>query len=174
VVSGRQGLFLGLLALVVAQRLVELRRARHNRRRLLARGGVEVGAGHYPVMVALHACFLVAAPAEVLLLDRQPPALLVGLAGTALAAAMALRVWVLAALGERWTTRIVVLPGAPLVAAGPFRFLRHPNYLAVRVEIAALPLIGGAYLTALAFSLANALLLRVRIRVEERALGLAA
>nr|HRC86988.1 isoprenylcysteine carboxylmethyltransferase family protein [Thermoanaerobaculia bacterium] len=123
------------------------------------------------VMVALHTAALVAAPVEVWGLGRP---FLPGLATVALAVALAallLRVWVIRTLGERWTTRVIVLPGAPVVAGGPYRFLRHPNYLAVILELAALPLVHTAWVTALAASLGNAFLLRERIRVEERALA---
>jgi len=160
-----------LVAAVALGRLVELRIAERHRRSLVARGGIEAGEGHYPWMVALHTAFLFACPLEVWLLDRP---FLPGLAAAMLVllgAAVALRWWVIASLGERWTTRILVLPGAPLVQGGPFRFLRHPNYLAVVTEIAVLPLVHTAWLTALAFSLLNAWLLRVRIRAEEAALA---
>lgn len=162
--------FTGLVALVAAERLVELIISERNRRAALARGGEEVGQGHYPVMVLLHTGILVAAPLEVWLLQR-PFVLSMALAGTLLlAATMALRYWVIATLGRRWCTRVVGVPGTAPIASGPFRFLRHPNYLAVIVELAALPLIHAAWLTALLFGIANALLLRVRIGVEDAAL----
>ena len=164
-------LFTGLVALVAAARLVELALARRNYRRLLARGGVEAGAGHYPWMVALHTVWLITCLAEVWLLDRPflpwlgIPALAVFLA------AFALRYWVISTLGERWTTRIVILPGVPPITGGPYRWLRHPNYLAVVLEILSLPLVHTAWLTALVFSLLDAILLRVRIRAEEEGLS---
>jgi len=166
-------LYTGLVAAVAAARLVELRVARMNLERLLARGGVEAGAGHYPAMVALHALWLLACPAEVWLLDRPllPP--LAAAMLVLLAAAMALRYWAIASpggLGGRWTTRIVVLPGAPLIETGPYRLLRHPNYLAVVVEILALPLVHTAWITAIVATAANAMILAVRIRAEEAAL----
>jgi methyltransferase len=163
--------FLVLVLLVALLRVVELRIAARNRRLLLARGGFEVGAGHYPWMVGLHAAWLVAAPVEVWLLGRPflPALALPMLALWALATA--LRWWVIATLGERWTTRVVVLPGAAPVTRGPYRFLRHPNYLAVAVEVAALPLVHTAWLTAALASLAGAALLRVRIAAEEAALA---
>jgi methyltransferase len=160
-----------LVALVAVQRLVELRVSRRHERALRARGAVEAGAGHYPVMVALHTLFLAACMAEVWLLGRP---FLPSLGWPALAVlllAQALRYWTISTLGERWTTRVLVPAGEPLVAAGPFRFVRHPNYLAVALEIAALPLVHAAWLTALSFSAANVVLLRVRIGVEERALA---
>jgi methyltransferase len=159
--------FVGLAA---AARLAELRIASRNRKRLLAQGAVEVGAGHYPWMVVLHTAWLAACPLEVWLLGRPFLPILAVVSLVAFLGAMALRYWVIATLGYRWTTRILVLPGSAPVAAGPYRFTRHPNYLAVVVEIASLPLIHTAWWTASGFTLANALLLRVRIRAEERAL----
>jgi methyltransferase len=160
-----------LIAAVAAQRLWELRLAARHRRALLARGGVEAAPGHYRAMVLLHTAFLAACPLEVWLLRRPfRPALGLAMA-VLLAAAAALRIWVIRTLGERWTTRIVVLPGVAPLAGGPYRFLRHPNYLAVAVEMAALPLLHGAWLSALVFSAANALVLAVRIPAEDAALG---
>ncbi len=162
-------LYTGLVVLVAAQRLVEVAVSRRNGARLRAQGAVEVGAGHYPVMVALHTAFLAACVAEVWLLPRPfVPALAVA-ALAVLLAASALRAWTLATLGGRWTTRVLVLADEEPVPAGPYRHLRHPNYLAVALEMAALPLVHTAWVTALAFSAANALLLRVRVRAEERA-----
>ncbi len=163
--------FLCLVAAVAIARLAELRLAGANRRRALARGGVESGRAHYPWMVVLHALFLIAAPLEVVLL-RRPWRPVLGISMlVVLAGAMVLRYAAIRALGPRWTTRIVVVPGERPVVSGPYRYLRHPNYLAVCLEILALPLVHGAWWTALAFSAANAELLRRRIRAEERALG---
>jgi methyltransferase len=156
---------------VAIQRLLELRLAQRNRRALLARGAVEAAPGHYPAMVALHTVFLAACPLEVWWLRRPLLPLLAAAMAILLAAAAALRLWAIATLGGRWTTRILCLPGAPPVTGGPYRYLRHPNYLAVVIEMAALPLLHGAWLTAAGFSAANAALLRVRIRAEEAALG---
>jgi len=152
-------------------RLAELAWSARNARRLRALGGVEAGAGHYPVMVAVHAGFLAAAPLEVLVLGRPfVPAL--GLPMLALVAAtVALRWWVIATLGERWCTRVIVPPHAPLVTAGPYRFLRHPNYLAVALEIPALALVHSAWQSAVVFGALNGLVLRTRMRVEDAALG---
>ena len=153
-----------ILALVTAQRLAELIVARRHTRALLARGAYEVGAGHYPLIVAVHVAWLAAlwwlAPGRPVLW------LLIGL----FVLLQGARLWVLATLGERWTTRIIVLPGAPLVARGPFRFVRHPNYWIVAAEIALLPLAFGLWSVALIFSLLNAAVLTVRIRAEEKAL----
>jgi methyltransferase len=160
-----------LVALVAAGRVVELRIASRNRRDLLARGGVEVAPGHYRWMVLQHTAFLVCCPLEVWLLGRPflpalgiPMLLLVVLA-------TGLRYWVITTLNGRWTTRIVVLPGSSPVTGGPYKFLRHPNYLAVITEIFALPLVHTAWITAIVFSVFNALILRVRIRAEEEALS---
>ena len=152
-------------------RLVELAVSRRHIARLKARGAVEVGFSHYPWMVAVHASFLVACVLEVWLLDRPwlPPLALAML--TLLVAAAALRYWVIATLGERWSTRVVLVPGEAPVATGPFRWLRHPNYLAVVVEFLALPLVHTAWLTAVVFSVAHAFVLRARIAVEEAALA---
>lgn len=164
-------LYLALIGAVAGERLVELVLSERHRRRALARGGVESGQGHYPWMVLVHTLFLIAAPAEVFLLDRPAiPALAIPMLLLVLAT-MGLRYWAVVTLGEHWNTRVVVVPGMTAVARGPYRFLRHPNYVAVTVEIAALALVHTAWLTALIFSLANAILLRVRIAAEERALA---
>jgi methyltransferase len=153
-----------ILALVTAQRLGELVVARRNTARLLAAGGVERGAEHYPLMVALHAAWL----AGLWWLAWDWPAnpawlgVYVVLEG--------LRIWVLASLGSRWTTRIIVVPGETLVRKGPYRFLSHPNYLVVAGEIAVLPLVFGLTYYALVFSVLNAAMLWLRIRAESAAL----
>lgn len=155
------------LALVVAQRSAELVLARRNTASLLARGGVEHGAAHYPLIVALHAGWL-AALAIVVPWDRPPSWPWLGL----FIAMQPVRLWILASLGPRWTTRIIVMPGDQRVRRGPYRWLRHPNYLLVAIEIFALPAAFGAWTLAIAASLLNAaLLLLVRIPAEERALA---
>ena len=157
-----------VLALVTAQRLGELVLANRNTRRLLARGAVESGAGHYPFIVILHAAWLVGLW---LLAWHRPVSLpLLGV----FVVLQAARVWVIATLGSRWTTRIITLPGAPLVRSGPFRFLSHPNYVVVALEIAILPLAFGLAGYAIAFTLLNAAMMWVRIRSESAALGAAA
>jgi len=169
--GGTRAAFLVLVALVALQRLAELALARANVRRMKARGGREVAASHYPFMVALHAAFLVAAPAEVVFLQRPfVPALALGSVALLLAAE-ALRVWMLRTLGDRWSTRVVVVPGEPRVTAGPYRVLRHPNYLVVAIELLALPLVHTAYVTAIVFTVLNTILMAVRIPAEERALA---
>ncbi|HEU4382201.1 MAG TPA: isoprenylcysteine carboxylmethyltransferase family protein [Anaeromyxobacteraceae bacterium] len=162
--------YLGLLALFALERVAELWLSARNARRALARGAVESGRGHYPAMVAVHALFLLACAAEALAFPAPPPPLaLLAVAGAL--GAQALRWWAVATLGHRWNTRILVVPGEPPATAGPYRWLRHPNYLAVVVEVACLPLAFGSWRTALVFSVLNALLLRRRIPDEERALG---
>jgi methyltransferase len=156
----------GVLLAVLAQRLAELLYARRNEARLRAAGGVEHGAAHYPLFILLHGAWLVALWAWV---PAGAPVDWWPLGG--FAAAQLGRVWVLVSLGRWWTTRIITLPGAPLVRRGPYRLLRHPNYLVVVAEIALLPLAFGAWSIALAFSLLNALLLVWRIRIEDRALA---
>jgi methyltransferase len=122
-------------------------------------------------MVAMHACFLVACAAAALRRPEPPAATVAVGALLGLAGAHALRWWAMATLGARWTTRVLVVPGAPPVTGGPYGYLRHPNYLAVVIEMAAVPLVWGSWGVALAFSVANALVLAFRIRAEEAALG---
>jgi methyltransferase len=163
--------YLAFLALLALERLVELRISARHAAWALARGGIEVGQRHFRAMKALHTVFLLACAAEVLLLERPfVPALGWPMLALALAA-QALRYWAIASLGPHWNVRVIVVPGAPAVTAGPYRWLRHPNYLAVALEGIAVPLIHGAFWTAAGFSLANAALLAVRIRCEERALA---
>jgi methyltransferase len=154
-----------ILALVTLQRLGELVLSRRNTSRLLARGAIEIGPGHYPLMVALHASWLIA----LWVWGRDQDVDLAALAGYV--ALQGLRLWVLATLGERWTTRIIVLPGAPLVTSGPYRYFSHPNYAVVVVEIALLPLALHLPWLALIFTLLNAAMLAIRIRIEGRALS---
>lgn len=154
-----------ILALVTLQRLGELALARRNTRRLLARGAREAAPGHYPLIVAVHAAWLLG----LWILGRDRPVQPAWL--TAFLLLQAGRVWVLATLKERWTTRIIVLPGAEPVRTGPYRWLRHPNYLVVAGEILALPLALGLPVYGLVFTALNALVLAVRIRAEEAALA---
>jgi methyltransferase len=160
-----------LLAAVTLMRGVELIVSARNARRLRARGAVEHGRGHYPAMVAVHTAILLACAAEPWLLPARWPVWAAAGAGVGVVLAQALRWWVIATLGERWSTRVLVLPGAAPVQGGPYRWLRHPNYLAVAAEVLFLPLACGAWRTAIAATLADAAVLAVRIRVEERALG---
>lgn len=153
-----------ILGLVTAQRLGELVVARRNTRRLLASGGVERGAEHYPIMVGLHAAWLVG----LWLLAWNRPANLGWLA--AYVVLELLRLWVLASIGRRWTTRIIVVPGETLVRKGPYRFIPHPNYAVVVGEIAVLPLVFGLPAYAAVFTVLNASLLWIRLRAESAAL----
>lgn len=154
-----------LVAVLIVQRLAELTVARRNTARLLAAGAVEFGASHYPLIVALHAAWLAALAVAGYgqAVDRAWLAIFVLL--------QAARVWTIASLGGRWTTRVMVLPGAAPVARGPYRFLRHPNYAIVVLEIAVVPLALDLPAIAALFSLGNAALLAWRIRVENRALA---
>lgn len=163
-----------LILAVAGERLVELVVSKRHARWALARGGREYGRGHYPYMVALHTALLAGCLAEVWLLDR-PFLPWLGWPMLALVlASQALRWWCVTTLGPRWNTLVIVVPGLPLVDRGPYRWLRHPNYLAVVVEGIALPLVHTAWLTALIFTLLNFAVLAVRIRVEDRALAEAA
>ena len=162
--------YLVLIAVIACERLFELTLSRRHGRAAFARGGVEYGAGHFRVMSVMHTAFLVACALEVVCLHRPFTPWLGWPALALVAAAQGLRYWAIATLGDRWNVRVIVVPGEPAVRRGPYLFLRHPNYLAVVVELAALPLVHGAYLTAIAFSLANTMLLGVRIRCEEQAL----
>ncbi|BBY32940.1 hypothetical protein BST33_13370 [Mycolicibacter minnesotensis] len=160
-----------LILAVGLERLVELVVSNSNAKWAFARGGKEFGRGHYPVMVILHSGFLIACAAEVWLLHRP----FLGWLGWPMLAltvlSQVLRWWCVRTLGRRWNTRVIVLRDTPLVVRGPYRWLRHPNYVAVVIEGVALPLVHTAWLTAAVFTLANAALLRVRIRLENSALG---
>ncbi|MEU9303581.1 isoprenylcysteine carboxyl methyltransferase family protein [Streptomyces sp. NPDC048269] len=163
-------LYLLLIGLVAAERLAELVTARRHTAWTLAQGGREYGRRHYPAMVALHTALLVGCAVEPLAAGRPFIPVLGWPALALVLAAQVLRWWCIATLGRRWNTRVLVVPGLPLVAAGPYRLLRHPNYVAVVVEGFALPLVHTAWLTALGFTALNLLLLRVRIGCEEAAL----
>jgi methyltransferase len=154
-----------ILVLVTVQRLGELGLSRHNTSRLLARGAIEVGAGHYPLIVSVHAAWLIA----LWIWGRGESVNLVALA--LFIVLQGLRVWIIATLGARWTTRIIVLPGEPLVASGPYRYLSHPNYAVVAAEIATLPLALHLPVLALTFTGLNAVVLAIRLRAETRALS---
>ena len=153
-----------ILTLVTLQRLAELAIAKHNTKRLLAEGGYEVSGEHYPLIVGLHAVWLVGL--WIIAYDAQPNLFFLGI----FLLLQAGRVWVLATLGRRWTTRIIVLPGAPLVQDGPFRFVSHPNYCVVAAELLILPLAFGLLWYGVVFSILNAIVLTIRIRAENEAL----
>ena len=164
-------LYTGLIALVGIERLVELRLSVRNAKWAFERGGVEYGKPHYRFMTVFHTAFLVACVAEPWLLERPFP-MPWGFVALALSvAAMLLRYWAITTLGTRWNTRVIVLPEWEPVTGGPYKFFRHPNYVAVVLELLVLPLIHGAWVTSLVFTVGNAGLLFVRIRVEEAALG---
>ena len=153
-----------VVALVALQRLVELGWSRRNEKGLLARGGREVGARHYPLLVLLHAGWLVS------LLVFAPRGAVSPILLGAFVALQAGRLWVITTLGPYWTTRVITVADAPLIRTGPYRWLRHPNYWIVVGEIALLPAAFGAYAVAVVFSILNAVLLLYRVRVEEGAL----
>ena len=167
-------LYAALVLAVALERIAEMVVSARNAAWAAARGGVESGRGHFPLMVALHTLLLVGCLVEVEITDRPfIPAL--GWPMLALVAvAQALRWTCIRTLGPQWNTRVIVVPGAPLVRRGPYRVLRHPNYVAVVIEGAALPLVHSAWVTALVFTVLDAWLLSVRVRVEERALAGAA
>lgn len=153
-----------VLCFVTIQRLAELVWARANTARLLRTGGLEIGAGHYKLIVGLHGAWLVG----LWLLAWDKP-LHEGFLAAFLVLQLA-RIWVLVTLGRRWTTRIIIVPGERLVALGPYRYMRHPNYAIVAGEVACLPLVFGMVGYALVFSLLNAVVLAIRMRAEDRAL----
>lgn len=150
-----------IVAAVALQRLGEVVHARRNAARLLAQGGVEVGAGHYPVIVGMHVAWLIAI-LIVVPADRPVDWTMLALYGVL----QVLRYWVIVSLGPYWTTRVIVVPGAPPVRTGPYRLIRHPNYAIVAGEIAVLPLVFGEWRIALLFSILNAVVLAHRIRIE--------
>ncbi len=153
-----------LLGLVTAQRAAELVLSNRNTRRLKARGAFEVAPRHYPLMVAMHAAWLV----SLFVFGHDQPLNVIAL--IVYLFLQILRFWVMRTLGARWTTRIIVLPGEPLVSAGPYRYLTHPNYAVVAGEIAVLPLVLGLPWVAVVFTMLNAGILFIRIRAENRAL----
>jgi methyltransferase len=163
--------YLLLLAALVVERIFELNLARRNARLAFQRGAIEVGQAHYRVMVAFHALFIASCALEGYFFPYRFPNWGSWFALSLEVIAQLLRYWAVSTLSERWNTRIIVMPEAEPVTTGPYRFMRHPNYLAVVLEIAAVPMIGGAVFTAIAFSIGNAIILAIRIPAEERALG---
>jgi methyltransferase len=155
-----------IIGFVALQRLAELPHAERNTRALIAQGAVEIGREHYPWLVLLHAAWLIT-----IFLDLPSPPAIYAIPLAIYIVLQVLRVWTLVSLGPYWTTRIITLPGAPLVKRGPYRFLRHPNYAIVAGEIAVLPLVFGEWQVAAIFSVLNAIILFFRIREEERALN---
>jgi len=165
--------YYALLVVIAFERLAELVVSQRHATGLLRRGGVEYGRGHFPVMVALHVGLLVGCWVEPIVLHRPFIPALAWPMLIVVVAANALRWWCIATLGPRWTARVIVIPGLPLVRSGPYRWFAHPNYVAVVVEGAALPLVGSAWITACTFTVLNAALLTVRLRCETRALAAA-
>ncbi|MFQ5789854.1 MAG: isoprenylcysteine carboxyl methyltransferase family protein [Acidobacteriota bacterium] len=164
-------LYLGFLVVLALERGVEVAISRRHAAWAFSHGGVEFGEGHFIYIKLLHTVFFFACGGEVLLLHRPfLPELGVPMLGLAVAA-QCLRYWAIATLGKHWNVRVIVIPGEPAVSAGPYRYLRHPNYLAVIVEGIAVPLIHTAWITAIAFAVLNAAILWVRIRCEETALA---
>ena len=163
--------YLILLFAIGIERLAELVLAQRNLAWSRARGGIEIGGGHYPVMVVLHLALLVGCVVEVTVMQRP---FIPALAWPMLAlvvAAQGLRWWCITTLGRQWNTRVVVIPGAPRIDGGPYRWISHPNYVAVAIEGLALPLVHSAWVTALAFTTLNAALLSTRVSVENSALA---
>ena len=163
--------FTVVVALVALERLAELVVSKRNAAWSFARGGVETGRGHYPVMVVLHSGLLVAMLVEAYVVRPDVPLALAASMLVLVVASQGLRWWCIVALGPRWNTRVIIVPGLPPVTGGPYRFFSHPNYVAVVVEGAALPLLHLSWVTALVFTVANAALLTVRLRVEDAALA---
>ena len=153
-----------ILSLVTAQRLIELYIAQRNTKRLIAKGGFEVGSGHYPLIVALHTVWLAGLWYLVLNAEVSWPWIMAYLV------LEAARGWIIAALGTRWTTRIIVVPGETLVDEGPYKYFRHPNYLVVAGEIFILPMAFGLWWYAIIFAVLNAAVLWFRIKAEDAAL----
>ncbi len=171
--DGKEGNTMNVLYLVVGfvilQRLIELWLAKKNEKHLLTRGAVEAGGTHYPYLVTLHTLFLVCLVLEVWLMNR-PLALWWWIPLGLFAITQLLRVWILLSLGRFWNTKILVLPGAPVIKRGPYRWVRHPNYVIVVVEFILLPLMFQAYISLVLFSVLNAVMLSIRIPAEEAAL----
>ena len=167
-------IFWALLGVIALERLAELIVSQRHAAASLRRGGVEYGAGHFPVMVTLHAALLAGCVIEPLVAHRTFIPALAWPMIAVVVAANSLRWWCIATLGPRWTARVIVIPGLPLVRSGPYRWFAHPNYVAVVIEGAALPLVGSAWITAITFTVLNAALLTVRLRCETGALAVAA
>ena len=156
---------LAIIGIVAIQRLGELPFAEFNTRRLMARGAVEIGRAHYPVIVVLHAAWLIA-----IFLALPSPPVIYAVPLAIYTVLQVLRTWTLWSLGRYWTTRIITVPDAPLVRRGPYRFMRHPNYAIVEAEMILLPLVFGEWLVGIVFLVLNTLVLGFRIREEDRAL----
>ncbi|MFP7230483.1 isoprenylcysteine carboxyl methyltransferase family protein [Bacillus subtilis] len=158
-----------LIAILIAQRAAEMAVARQNEQKVKKQGAIEFGENHYPYIIIMHILFFLSLIAEVLLLNKQPSSWWIGIAATILIV-QAVRYWALCSLGTYWNTKILVVPGAELVKKGPYRWMKHPNYTVVILEILLIPLLYQAYVTMSLFSVLNAALLTIRIRAEDKAL----
>lgn len=161
--------FYTILSIVILQRLLELVIAKRNEKNMRAKGAYEVGASHYPLMILLHVSFFASLLIEVFFYKLTPSPLFF-LFLVMFLSVQGLRIWCLTSLGSFWNTKIIILPGATVVSKGPYKYLRHPNYLVVSIEITLLPLMFQAYFTAICFTILNAIMLSIRIPTEERAL----
>ncbi|MBY6035642.1 isoprenylcysteine carboxyl methyltransferase [Fictibacillus nanhaiensis] len=161
--------FLIFWCFLVVQRLLEVRIAKKNEKILRSKGAVEAGRDHYKWMVFMHTSFFVILFAEVMVLPAKPPEWWL-LPLTLFVGAQIVRLWAITSLGVYWNTKIILLPGANVIARGPYRYMRHPNYAVVSLELLVIPLLFGAYFTAVLFTILNIFMLRVRIRAEEKAL----
>jgi methyltransferase len=163
--------YLAMLVALGAERIAELIISARNARWAFAHGATESGTGHYPAMAAFHTLFILACGAEAIFFGRAFPAVVGWIALGGALCAQGLRYWAVATLGPRWNTRVIVLPNDAPVTSGPYRFMRHPNYLAIVIEMICVPMIYGCWRTVIVFSAGNAIMLRVRIKSEESALG---
>ena len=162
--------FLLLVGLTGIERIIELRVGLQNRKWSMEHGGIEFGQGHWPWMVMLHAIFLLCMTAEVLLVPTQPTPILSMIMLVCALSAQVLRWWCIRSLGHHWNPRVIIVPGMKRIAKGPYRWLTHPNYVAVAIEGIALPMVHFCWRTAIGFTIANAILMVVRIRCENDAL----
>jgi len=162
-------MFTLIFIIIIIQRLVELFIAKRNETWMRSQGAYEVGARHYPFMVLMHIAFFISLLIEVTIVNRPLPAYWLALLILFITVQI-LRVWCLLSLGKFWNTKIIILPGADVVMRGPYRFIRHPNYLIVTIELLVLPLMFNAFITATIFSILNIWMLSVRIPTEEKAL----
>ncbi|MDZ5723076.1 isoprenylcysteine carboxyl methyltransferase family protein, partial [Bacillus sp. SXabc123] len=158
-----------LIAILIAQRAAEMAVARQNEQKVKKQGAIEFGESHYPYIIIMHILFFLSLIAEVLLMNKQPSSWWIGIA-TVILIVQAVRYWALCSLGAYWNTKILVVPGVELVKKGPYKWMKHPNYTVVILEILLIPLLYQAYVTMCLFSILNAVLLTVRIRAEDKAL----
>ncbi|MBY4604294.1 MULTISPECIES: isoprenylcysteine carboxyl methyltransferase family protein [Bacillus] len=162
-------MFWFLIVILITQRVAEMAVARQNEQKVKKQGAIEFGESHYPYIIIMHILFFLSLIAEVLLMNKQPSSWWIGIAA-AILCVQAVRYWALCSLGAYWNTKILVVPGAELVKKGPYKWIKHPNYTVVILEILLIPLLYQAYVTMCLFSLVNAVLLTVRIRTEDKAL----